>query len=243
MHSPAKVGKVAAMSMKLDFTGPKPHDNNQQTATLFVSLYVVVLAFFILLASHAQYDVEKSRNVLDSVNKAFAKEIKVDTSWVMESMGTEISATNIFNDIEGVITSVVPLEEIKVITDGRRMVIRMSADALFEAGSADLRPERSALYRRLSNTLTQWHKDGATMELTFTQGVKKQKNPAPAAYDLEIARGGNLARLLENRGVAPENLTIGMAEDAPGELRFEFILQSMNPPVSASSITSEGGGN
>lgn len=243
MHSPAKLGKVAAMSMKLDFTGPKAHDNNQKTATLFVSLYVVILAFFIMLAAHAQYDVEKSRNVLDSVNKAFAKKIEVDTSWVMESMGTEISATNIFNDIEGVITSVVPLEEVNIITDGRRMVIRMPADALFEAGSADLRPERSALYRRLSNALTEWHKDGATMELTFTQGVKKQVKPSPTAYDLEISRGGNLARLLENRGVAPENLIIGMAEDKPGELRFEFVLQSMNPPASASSIKSEEGGN
>lgn len=243
MHSPAKVGKVAAMSMKLDFTGPKPHDNNQKTATLFVSLYVVILAFFILLAAHAQFDVEKSRNVLDSVNKAFAKEIKVDTNWVMESMGTEVSATNIFNDIEGVITSVVPLEEINVITDGRRMLIRMSADSLFEAGSANLRPERSALYRRLSNTLTEWHKDGATMKLTFTQGVKKQAKPNPTAYDLEVSRGGNLARLLENRGVSPQNLTIGMTEDKAGELQFEFTLQSMNPPVSATSIKSVEGSN
>lgn len=211
------------MSADIDLKGSereKPSPDN--AASLFVSLYVVILAFFILLTSNAQFDVEKTKNVVDSVNKAFSIEVVSETDVRIDSIGNELSATQFFEDMQKSLQSVVPLEEMKVITDGQQMIIIMRSTALFNRDDPNLRYDRRRFYHRLSETLTQWRK-GTDMHLTMIQGVEKPvSGDANASTTLEITRAGNFARFMENRGVAPHDLLIAIEQNNPDTISLIF---------------------
>lgn len=200
----------------------------ESSAALFVSLYVVILAFFILLTSNAQFDVEKTQHVVNSVNKAFSIDVVSKTDIQVKSLGNELSVTQFFEEMQSSLQSVVPLEEMKVITDGQQMRIEMEATALFNRDDPNLRYDRRNFYRRLSETATKWRK-GMDMHLSMLQGVEKPVAAgANAASTLEITRGGNFARFMENRGKAPETLSIAIEQGNAGKIILIFDVLSFD---------------
>lgn len=218
------------MSADIDLKGSereKPSPDN--AASLFVSLYVVILAFFILLAANAQFDVEKTKSVMDSVNKAFSIEVLSETDMRINSIGDEVSVTQFFEDMQKSLQSVVPLEEMQVITDGQQMIITMHSTALFNRDDPNLRYDRRRFYHRLSETLTKW-REGNDMHLTMVQGVKKPvSGSANASTTLEITRAGNFARFMENRGVAPHDLLIAIEQNNPDTISLIFDVVEFDP--------------
>lgn len=190
------------------------------TAALFVSLYVVILAFFILLTSSAQFDAEKTKNVTDSVKKAFSVDVPTDTDIKTPHVGSELSVTQFFNEMQSAVASVVPLEEMEVITDGGTMIIKMNSTALFNRDDPNLRHDRRDLYTRLSTTMSKW-RSGMQMQLSFLQGVEKPIVKRTSST-LEITRAGNFARFMENRGAKPENLSIAIEQNNPDTITMIF---------------------
>jgi hypothetical protein len=205
------------MSADINFQrSEKPKAGPENSAALFVSLYVVILAFFILLTSNAQFDVEKTKHVAESVKKAFSMDIPTETRVKVPSVGSELSVTQFFQELQSAVKTVVPLEEMEVITDGRNMVMIMDSTALYNRDDTNLRYDRRAFYKRLSDVMTKW-RDGMRMTLSLVQGVP-QGSPA----GLYISRAGNFARFMENQGAAPESLSVGLAEREKDTITLTF---------------------
>lgn len=226
MQRAKKLARVKNMSADIDFKGAeKEKPSPDGAASLFVSLYVVILAFFILLTSNAQFDVEKTKHVVDSVNKAFSIEIPSETDVRIPSIGNELSTTQFFEDMQKSLQSVVPLEEMDVITDGQQMVITMESTALFNRDDPNLRYDRRHFYRRLAETMTKWRQDMA-MQLSMVQGVETPLSvDANAKSTLEVTRAGNFARFVENQGTEPRNINIAIEQGEPGIIRLIFEAQ------------------
>lgn len=204
------------MSAEIRFTGKereKPSPEN--TVTLFVSLYVVLLAFFILLASNAQFDADRTRDVLKSVNATFSSSSSSD-SLAPPSIGGGRGIAQFFGEMQQSVQSVVPLEEMQVLTDGRQMIVTLPDTALFNRDDPHLRHDRRQFYDRLTDTLLAWRED-MRIRLTMQQGVA-----ATAPSTLEITRAGNFARFMENRGVEPRNLGIAIEQGNPGTITLTF---------------------
>ena len=72
---------------------PKEVDN----APLFVSVYVVILAFFIVLNSMSKVDQSKLENVVESVNQAFNMPSKVFTTKEKDDGGLNEVVAQFFN--------------------------------------------------------------------------------------------------------------------------------------------------
>lgn len=207
----------------------KPHidtDAEARTAALFVSLYVVILAFFILLTSNAQFDDKKTRIAIQSVNEAFSTEQELHVIPFTSSVGNEAVVMQMFESIQTAVATQVPLEEIRIITSGNVMRMTMPVSSLYHEGQANLRSDRSTFYRTVSKIVSKWQK-GAVIHLSYLQGVEKPlARGITAATALEVQRAGSFARGMENRGVPPETISIGVEQGHPDTLVFEFTIIS-----------------
>lgn len=216
------------MSVQIDYQrSKKDRPGPENSAALFVSLYVVVLAFFILLTSNAQFDAEKTRNVTDSVKKAFSMEVPTDVEIELPSIGSELSVRQFFDEMQAAVHSVVPLAEMEVVTDGRNMTMTMDSTALFNRDDPHLRHDRRDFYTRLSDTMTKW-RDGMQMNLYFLQGVPHPSGSAADAATLQVTRAGNFARFMENRGAAPDSLNIAIAQGQAETITFTFEVTAFD---------------
>lgn len=217
----------------------------EDSAALFVSLYVVILAFFILLAANSQFDVEKTQAATKSMKKAFSIETLSETRIKVPQIGSEISVTQFFAEVKNSVQSLVPADEMEVITDGNVMTITMPSTAMFNRDDPHLRHDRRDLYTRLSDTLTKW-RGGMQMQLSFLQSPSKRgAEPAPT---LQITRGGNFARYMENHGAPAHNLSIAIqsGDDDTITLIFDVVTLDANkldfaePEAEAKPATPKG---
>lgn len=216
------------MTVQIDYQRhEKERAGPENAAALFVSLYVVVLAFFILLTSNAQFDAEKTKNVTDSVKRAFSIEVPTDVEVKTPSLGSELSVQQFFNEVQTAVHSIVPLEEMEVVTDGRNMTMTMDSTALFNRDDPSLRPDRREFYARLSDTMTKW-RGGMQMNLDFLQGVPRPTGGVQDAATLQVTRAGNFARFMENRGAEPKSLNIAIEQGLPDKVIFVFEVTAFD---------------
>lgn len=199
-------------------------DPAEKTAALFVSLYVVVLAFFILLTSNAQMDAEKSQQVMDSVNKAFSMKIETDVAPMVQSVGEEVSVTQMFNDLKAQVLSVIELKDKHILQDMRHLEMVIPAKELFNAGETTLRPDRDSMLDRLVKTLIQWRKT-YEVNVSVMHGVNSPSRDSLSAESMvEVKRMGNVARFLENQGVPSHFIQVGVLQGKPDLIMLMFAI-------------------
>lgn len=217
------------MSSEINFQRSE-HDRSSpsNTAALFVSLYVVVLAFFIVLAANSQFDVEKTKTASQSVRKAFSTELETDVSVPLPSIGNELSVTQFFKEMQESIQSVVPVTEMEVITDGQMMVMKIPVTSLFNRNDPHLRHDRRDFYNRLAAPMRKW-RNGVELHLSFLHGTEKPaRHGATAFSSLEISRTGNFVRFMENKGANPHSLSIALEQGNAGQLTFIFDVRAFD---------------
>lgn len=217
------------MSSEINFQrSERDQPSPSNTAALFVSLYVVVLAFFIVLAANSQFDVEKTKTASQSVRKAFSTELETDVSVPLPSIGNELSVTQFFEEMQKSIQSVVPISEMEVVTDGQTMILKMPVTSLFNRDDPHLRHDRRDFYNRLVEPVRKW-RSGVELHLSFLHGTEKPAQHGATAFSsLEISRTGNFARFMENKGASPHSLSIALEQGNAGQLTFIFDVRAFD---------------
>lgn len=217
------------MSSEITFQrSERDQSSPSNTAALFVSLYVVVLAFFIVLAANSQFDVEKTKAASQSVREAFSSDLETDVPFFAPSIGNELSVTQFFEEMQTSIQAVVPVSEMEVITDGQMMIMKMPVTALFNRDDPHLRHDRRDFYNRLIAPMRKW-RGGVELHLSFLHGTEKPAvGGANALSSLEISRTGNFARFMENKGVNPHGLSIALEQGNAGQLTFIFDVRAFD---------------
>ena len=118
------------------------------TILQFLSLYLLVLAFFILLVSISTFEKVKSSAVMDSLNSTFATVLPPNTELTsFNSKSGPILAGQAFQDkTNKLFATTLDAEKIEVIQPGRVMRVQMAADSLFETGKAVLRDAQRPIH-------------------------------------------------------------------------------------------------
>lgn len=203
-------------------------------AALFVSLYVVLLAFFILLVSMSQQDVKKMEEVSESVNKAFKLPKKLITPQVMPSIGADMNVQTFFSSMKDIVARSIPLEELKIVQSGNKLTLLIPTRLLYKPGDSELRPEHEVFLERLSTIFDEW--SGALrIDLSFLVGFATPLTATSDTAALPVTRAGSFARDMVNRGVADKSITIGVSQQNPNDIELSFSVRS----VAASKITIE----
>lgn len=200
---------------------PAPSRIVNHNAMVFLSLALLLLAFFALLNSMSTIEESRSRRVVDSVAAAFSSPFASRSSKdATEPVADVALAERVFSEIATVFRRAVELVEVEVLHPGRLMQVSLPVDQVFVPRTAQIAAQ--ALLERMAVALAE-PPDGVRLDLEVS--FEYASGARSTANGLRIARAGALARALVNRGVAAERIVVGLGPGRASTMRLLFHLR------------------
>ncbi len=191
-------------------------------AYTFLSLFLLVLSFFVVLTVLSEVVEERVEQTLSSVAKVFSP--------------TTIQSKEVFNPLKrraSGFTKDFILEEIELLIDtdihvartqrndrDGALEVRVLNKALFEANSAELKPEMLILLRRISSTIAN---STQPIYTSFVTGYDT-RDAYIFSPPLSVRRAGELGRLALQEGISPDRVQSGLDTTLEGETVFQFQI-------------------
>lgn len=195
----------------------------QAPVILLLSLNLILLAFFILLNALSDYQIDRTRAALQSVDRTFSEGLSVPqaVSETPAGLGAMPHARDLLLDIGSAFEAAIPAARSTVNDRTAVLSIEFPAAAFFAEGKARLRPASEALLLRLAGGLIG---DGSP---TFAHRVAfyYPSKHGSASRAAEIARASLVARRLQAR-LTPETVSIGLQPRLDAMVRFVIRLES-----------------
>lgn len=207
---------------------PGPDPGRDPNIVALLSLKLLLLGFFILLNALSQFEEDRTRRVLISVNQAFDGRVEVRESeeTLPSALGPLEREAALIDAVGRLLDDLLPAVRTTTSHDGTRLRLELSAGSIFRSGGTGLQPGRALLLRRLAGALTAEQRGDLDYRFEILHGVAAgAADPDPAgAAALAIRRSGVLARDLVARGVPAGRLSIGLLPGHPGRLRLVLWL-------------------
>ena len=190
-----------------------------QNPTLFLGLFLLMLAFFIMLNALAVEDKEKSAEVAENLAAQFGDA-------VVELPAEIATALRFHEEIESSFRAVLPLAEFVLIPKSNALQVTVPASSMFFTNEFRISLPAEELLDRISPTLSQQGIASTfQIEVIFDQPVD-----APEEIQaLNGKRAGAFARALVDRGVPPRRVSAGVDVGDTAQLRMYFIERPGDP--------------
>lgn len=195
-------------------------------SSMYLSLYIILLTFFIALVSISVPNIERTQRVVDSVSGIFsvpARSSFLEEADLSQSGRVLAIAGHVFADVGSLFQAEVPLAKINERSPGRVLEVSFPAREFFPEGSATVRSSRLRLIDGVIAALSYGSQEGITrrMTITFATGESAQA-VYPGADSLEHRRAVALGALAYERGSATETVEIGLAPGPINQIVFTF---------------------
>ncbi len=203
------------------------HENGRSprvdpTVVNLLSLYLILLAFFILLISLSQMEQERIQAALGSIDVTFKS--KVETKHSEETTPTipeQVVGFETFPDrVKRQFETSLPIGRFEVRQIGDLIRITVPSDLIFVPGKPHLRATKANLIDGIAEGLSQ----GGPPERYHVALQIGTDTTAPAGGEPSLAmlRAGAFARDLRRRGVAARRIVVGLRAGNSGQLRLTF---------------------
>ncbi len=152
---------------------PKKAKSKEMGPIMFLSLFLLLLAFFILLNTLSTFEEAKARQVIKSVTSTFKTELdeKTKAQIFVSTLGAVPDAKEVMESIETLWVTAVPLTKVESLQDGSMMQLSMHVNDLFVGGAIAMRNDRKNLLKAVSSALSARIED-STIEMEFLMGVE-----------------------------------------------------------------------
>jgi len=205
-------------------TVSKPRNN---TSIIYVSLYFLLLAFFIYLHSISVPAEEKIQKVIGSIDFAF-KGIKQTVREVKakELAGDELGLATFHAEIRKVYETAIPLVESDVNEEGDSLRFTVPVSQLFKENDDTLRDTRTELFQDASRILIK----RASVAPTDLEIMIEVPERLPSVEEFKNSAAGRQLNTLVNsfldQGVPARNIFIGMKSSETANIFFRFYLRN-----------------
>ncbi len=205
-------------------------DEGPNTIALFLGLYLVVLAFFILLVTISTIEETKSQRVMDSLSSAFTSIVppSADLQTFRSKDGDVLAGQEFQQQITGIFSTELGIDKVETVQPGRQMRLLMSTDSLFFNDEARIRDSMYPVLDRAIAALSS-RPSGLRYDMEFVIGVQAGEDgkTMPTDESLPILRAGAFATEMHARGLAPENLAVGIRPGHVGEVMIWFYTRDI----------------
>jgi len=205
----------------------------ESTVTLFLALYLVVLAFFIVLVSISTPEKVKSKAVMDSLTSVFAPVLPPRTSLTAFAAdeGDVIAAREFQRTISDMFATQLRVARVEEVQPGRLMRVSLPVEAMFQSGQAALRENRLSLLDRIVAAISA-RPPGLRFDMEFVVGrAGAIDGPSFASPTAEINRAGAFARQMLARGAPPDSISVAVGPVDPGQALITFYVRSLDDAV------------
>lgn len=207
------------------------------THTLLLALFLVVLAFFIVLVSYSTIDGRRSDAIMGSLTSTFAAHRNgLQQPYQLGSAEGDVVATDRAEEqLATLFATRLRLDEVDVKRVGRAVELAMPTDVLFRHGSDVLRQGRLSVLDRLVATVSQ-RLSSTPYALTLRfERVEPADRALPYGPDsLVVRRADLIASALVERGLPTNAITIAVEPAHRDRFVFAFRILYDEPSVSGS---------
>lgn len=196
----------------LDGIEQTPTVQRDASLALFLGLYLLVLAFFVLLVTISTVEEVKSKAVMNSLSSTFSTLLPptTDLQTFTAKEGNIMAGPQFQERMTRIFATAISVAKVEVVQPGRLMRITVPVDSLFEPQSTALRPSVLELLDRMVTTIGA-RPPGVRHDTEFVVGVAPDADGLlPLAQTLESARAGAFARTMVGRGVPPDSIVVGI---------------------------------
>ena len=209
---------------ELDATPETAGRTGGSTIALFLGLYLLVLAFFILLVSISTPEKVKSRAVMDSLSSTFASILPpaAEMTVFTAKQGGLASSRAFQTEVSKIFSTAMRVAKVDIVVPGRLMRIVMPSDAMFRPGEAAVREGRYDMLDRIVASLSS---PAAGMRHDLDLVVGASPGPGgllPTEPTLETRRAGAFATQMLSRGAPAQAISIGIQPGEPADLVIWF---------------------
>ena len=204
---------------------PQPIQN--PTLILFLGLFLILLAFFIMLNSLSVVDERKSAAAVDSVTNQFGEAVFDRPVGIEIRVISEAAVAGGFHgQIESSFNAVLPVAEFIALPASNALQVTVPASSLFFTNEFRIRLPAEDLMDRLAATLTQ---AGTAETFEIEVVFEVAEDAAEEQRQLTRLRAGAFARSLVDRGVPPRRISAGVDVGEDAQVRMFFIARPGEP--------------
>ena len=211
----------------------KTPEQNDPSVVLFVSVYLLLLAFFLVLNAISQRDSEKVKAAMGSVAATFTplKQPLSDVVDLLNDSTDVVGNDTLATDIIRLFDSMVDVPGYHASIDGNVLEISFPADELFYDFSHIVRDRHQPLMKKIA-TILSIGKAGYRNELRIALDWEKEAKAATTlATDLSLIRAGSAASRLISLGVPPDSVVSGLIESKGRRVHLIFAtVRPARPP-------------
>jgi hypothetical protein len=219
-----------------------PKGSGTATLELFVSIYLLLLGFFVVLNSISNQKVAKAGAVMESVNSVFDKKFAPRASVVDFLKEPDAIAPNdeFVDEAIGLLASVFAMEGGYSTEGGDTLRVELPLDSLFERGSMMPRQNLSPFVRDMQ-AMIERQRPGQRREVEFIFGSGQRALSSRNSQQQLVAmrRAGNLVNFLISNGFADASISTGISagskdivvvnfrerEEAEAAVTFEQLVE------------------
>ena len=213
-------------------TGARASGN--ATILIYLSLFLLLLVFFIVLNVHSVPREYRVKAVLGSVERSFAVSTAATADRTENAQGQGTPAPLALAGLKrlgGLFETDLAIVKVDTVSPGRLMVASMPIDELFEDGSTVVRSARMGLLDRISREIGD--QGGVRFEMDFLIAVGGEPLSGVRLGD-PVAQAAAVAHALIADRAPPDALSVGIEPGQGGTVRFLFSART--PAVGASRV-------
>jgi flagellar motor protein MotB len=214
-QTPGSTDPDMAAPLRFGASGDRP-EGGEGATILYLGVFILLLAFFILLNSISHFHEEKVGAVIRSVDDAFSTQALL-TGSPGDRQQTRREAARALQDLGDLIRAELPLAKVEAGTETGTLHVTLPAANLFAGDGLTIRPSQQALMDRIARALENRPR-GVSVRAEFLFATKGVEDKAPL-----VARAGALARAVSALGANPAWLSVGLEKgEEAGQLRLLF---------------------
>lgn len=207
---------------------PEPEDNSARTGQIMqLSLFIMLLAFFIVLNAVSSYESNKMKSVLQTLDSTFSQGAREE--WILPSAVEDPDESfregHVLDQIEGLFEAEIPVFTVSRSDEEGVMYVRVREKYLDRVFAGAGSNSRSGFLLRLSNIL-QTGQDRRQYEMELLLGLGD--NPAALAAKKSekvthaIEKTAFYAGQATRNGLPPKFMAMGMTRGREGFVDIRF---------------------
>ena len=205
---------------------PSKDINNSKQHILFLSLMLLLLAFFILLQSLSTLEEQRLEAVIDSIEESFNfdKDLIVVDRAVTSQLDESFAYPDKVRELGDLFETEFKLAKVTRFKSGEKMVIDIDAIDIFDPDTGKFFPYNTGLLDRVADVLLKDHRAGH-YKLDFYVFKPKRKY-TDEIRKRNISQAGDVAVYLKNLNVPSSRIGVGIENGDPSKIRFLFHRQT-----------------
>ncbi|MBL4639577.1 MAG: hypothetical protein JKY57_03495 [Kordiimonadaceae bacterium] len=209
----------------------EPEENTKKifgsdpTMGLFVGLYLILLAFFILLNAVSNQAFERAEAAMDSVNASFNDDAKVRAPQINidPTVGNDAANNPVLKQISKSFFAEMNLKGRFSSAGGGTFEVQFPVENLFQRGSFRVKAGMTGFLNQLLKAVT-IPVNGREQQVAFMfgSGIKPVAREMTRSQEIAVRRAGSLARYLKSQGVKDGVFTTGFVAVPEGQMLAVF---------------------